>query len=68
MSAPLLSDCTARRDTRAVRTYMAPEPYLSRRLWTTLASLRNVRSAMSSTRSNLGGFILLSAYRGTLRI
>jgi hypothetical protein len=48
-------------------TYIEPEPYLRRRLCTTLASLRNVRSAMSAARSNFGGFILNSASKDTLR-
>lgn len=47
---------------------MAPDPNRRRRLCTTLASLRNVRSAISSTRSNFGGFILNKDSKGTLRI
>ena len=42
--------------------------YLCRRLCTTLASFRNVRSAISSAFSNLGGFILLRSSVATFRI
>jgi hypothetical protein len=49
-------------------TYIAPDPYLSRKLCTTLASFKKVKSAMSSTRSNFGGFIFERAYSGSLRI
>lgn len=48
-------------------TYMLPAPYLNLKLCTTLASFKNVRSAISSTLSNLGGFILDKVYEGRLR-
>lgn len=45
---------------------MFPDPYRNLKLCTTLASFRNVKSAISSTRSNFGGFIFDNAYNGNL--
>ena len=68
MSEGDVTDLISPKEKDTQLTYIAPEPYLSLRLWTTLASFKNVKSAMSSTRSNLGGFILNKASNGTLLI